>query len=67
MLGGERRAPPSRELFVATFLAILELSRLAALRLYQGIDVRGVPSGPIHLRRSEEAGGAWTERVAEIM
>ncbi|HEY6100157.1 MAG TPA: segregation/condensation protein A [Anaeromyxobacter sp.] len=59
--------PPSRELFVATFLAILELSRLAALRIYQGIDVRGVPSGPIHLRRSEEAGGVWTERIAEIM
>jgi segregation and condensation protein A len=59
--------PPSRELFVATFLAILELSRLAALRIYQGIDGRGVPSGPIHLRRSEEAGGDWTEQVAEVM
>jgi len=60
--------PPSRELFVATFLAILELSRLAALRLYQGVDVRGGPSGPIHLRRSEEpGGGVWTDQVAEVM
>ena len=60
--------PPSRELFVATFLAILELSRLAALRLYQGVDVRGGPSGPIHLRRSQEPGdGAWTDQVAEVM
>jgi len=59
--------PPTRELFVATFLAILELSRLAALRLYQGVDVRGVPSGPIHLRRSEEASGDWTDLVAEVM
>ncbi len=60
--------PPTRELFVATFLAILELSRLAALRLYQGVDVRGAPSGPIHLRRSEESGGGtWTELVSEVM
>ena len=60
--------PPTRELFVATFLAILELSRLAALRIYQGVDPRGAPSGPIHLRRSEESGGgAWMEQVAEVM
>ncbi|HEY8156957.1 MAG TPA: segregation/condensation protein A [Myxococcota bacterium] len=61
-------ALPSRSIFVATFLAILELSRLAALRLYQGVDGRGVPEGPIHLRRSDEPGsGAWTELVAEVM
>ena len=60
--------PPSRSIFVATFLAILELSRLAALLLYQGIDERGGPQGPIHLRRSDEPGsGAWTEQVAEVM
>jgi segregation and condensation protein A len=60
--------PQSRELFVATFLAILELSRLAALRLYQGVDTRGGPSGPIHVRRAEEpSGGAWTDGVAEVM
>jgi segregation and condensation protein A len=60
--------PPSRPVFVATFLAILELSRLAALRVYQGVDPSGAPSGPIHLRRSEEPGsGDWSEQVAEIM
>jgi segregation and condensation protein A len=60
--------PPSRPIFVATFLAILELSRLAALRVYQGLDERGGPRGPIHLRRSDEPGsGAWREHVAEIM
>jgi segregation and condensation protein A len=61
-------SPPSRPIFVATFLAILELSRLAALRLYQGADERGGPQGPIHLRRSDEPGsGAWIEHVAELM
>ena len=61
-------AAPSRPVFVATFLAILELSRLAALRIYQGIDERGGPRGPIHLRRSDEPGsGAWREQVAEVM
>ena len=59
---------PSRSIFVATFLAILELSRLAALRIYQGVDERGGPQGPIHLRRSDEPGSlAWSEQVAEIM
>jgi segregation and condensation protein A len=67
-LGAIDGLPPTRELFVATFLAILELSRLAALRIYQGLDEQGVPRGPIHLRRSEEGGGsAWTEQVAEVM
>ena len=61
-------ALPSRSIFVATFLAILELSRMAALRLYQGIDERGGPQGPIHLRRSDEPGSrAWMEQVAEVM
>ncbi len=59
---------PSRSIFVATFLAILELSRLAALHIYQGLDAGGGPQGPIHLRRSDELGSrGWTEQVAEIM
>jgi segregation and condensation protein A len=63
-----QEGPPSRPVFVATFLAILELSRLAALRIYQGVDERGGPRGPIHLRRSDEPGsGAWNEQVAEVM
>jgi segregation and condensation protein A len=65
---GKEGVPPSRAIFVATFLAILELSRLAALRLYQGVDPDGAPQGPIHLRRSEDPGaGGWSERIAEIM
>jgi segregation and condensation protein A len=37
---------------VATFLAILELARTAALRIYQSIDGLGAPRGPIRLRRA---------------
>jgi segregation and condensation protein A len=67
LLEGED-ATPSRARFVATFLAILELSRLSALRIYQGIDAAGAPHGPIHLRRCDESGGVrWTELVAEVM
>ena len=42
----------SRSLLVATFLAILELARTAALRLYQSLDAIGAPRGPIRLRRA---------------
>ena len=60
--------PPSRALIVTTFLAILELTRLAALRLYQSVNENGVPIGPIHLRRAEDADQVhWRERIAEIM
>jgi hypothetical protein len=37
---------------VATFLAILELARTAALRIYQSLDEAGTPQGPIRLRRA---------------
>jgi segregation and condensation protein A len=37
---------------VATFLAILELARTAALRIYQSLDASGAPQGPIRLRRA---------------
>ena len=57
--------PPTRALIVATFLAVLELARLAAVRIYQGSDDAGVPRGPIRLRG---AGGAeWNERISELM
>lgn len=42
----------SRGLVVATFLAILELAKLATLRLFQSLDDAGVPVGPIRLRRA---------------
>jgi segregation and condensation protein A len=58
----------SKPIVVASFLAILELARLAALRLYQGTDANAVPAGPIHLRRAEDADAIhWRERIAEIM
>jgi segregation and condensation protein A len=57
----------SRPVAVATFLAILELTRLAALRLYQTVDDLGLPNGPIHLRRTEGGHDVWRELVAEIM
>jgi segregation and condensation protein A len=58
----------SRGLVVATFLAILELTRLEAIGLYQGIDELGVPRGPIHVRRRGEPGDqGWQQRVSELM
>jgi len=57
---------PSRSMVVATFLALLELVRVAALRVYQGVrEADGVPDGPIRLRRSEEGGEEWRQRIAE--
>ncbi len=41
---------PSRLMVVTTFLAVLELARIAALRVYQGLSDYGVPSVPIHMR-----------------
>jgi segregation and condensation protein A len=59
-------AAPSRALVVATFLALLELVRVAALRVYQGVrEDDGVPDGPIRLRRSEEGADEWRRRIAE--
>jgi segregation and condensation protein A len=58
----------SRAVIVATFLAILELTRLEAIRLYQGVDEAGAPVGAIHVRRRGEAGDrGWAERVSELM
>lgn len=62
---GSRQSVP---ILVATFLAILELTRMGFLRLYQGVDESCVPVGPIHCRRCEEPGTpGWTERIAEVM
>jgi segregation and condensation protein A len=58
----------TRALIVATFLAILELTRLEAIGLYQGLDDLGVPRGPIHVRRRGDAGDhGWQERVSDLM
>jgi segregation and condensation protein A len=58
--------PPSRAIVVATFLALLELVRVSALRIYQGVrEADGAPDGPIRLRRSEEGAEEWRRRIAE--
>jgi segregation and condensation protein A len=60
--------PVSRAFLVATFLAMLELTRLEALGIFQGVDSFGVPEGPIHLRRRIELGDQdWVERISELM
>ena len=68
LLQDEPSRPYTKALIVATFLAILELTRLCAIRIYQGIDELGAPDGPIHLRRSIETGDqTWIEQIADSM
>jgi segregation and condensation protein A len=65
-LGPPGGPAPSRALVIATFLAVLELCRIAALHLYQGTSETGCPRGPIHLRRAGD-GEAWRASIAEVM
>jgi segregation and condensation protein A len=63
----ETDQPLTRRLLIATFLAVLELVRLAAVRVYQGLSEAGVPEGPIRLRRAEGPGADdWSAAVADI-
>jgi len=70
--GGSR---PSRPLVIASFLAILELARLQALRIYQGMGETGNPNGPIRLRATldppeggtSEATAHWRDRISDLM
>jgi segregation and condensation protein A len=63
----EADGPPTRRMLIATFLAVLELVRLAAVRVYQGQDEAGVPEGTIRLRRAEGPGADdWSAAVADI-
>ncbi len=60
--------PLTRPLVVASFLALLELVRIAALHIYQGLGNDGAPEGVIRVRRNVDlAVSAWTERLAEIL
>jgi segregation and condensation protein A len=61
--------PPTRSVLVATFLAVLELARLSALRIYQGISDRGTPEGLIRVRRAllDTEDPEWRERIADTM
>jgi len=57
-----------KTVIVATFIAMLELTRLAAIRIYQSIDEAGVPSGPIHLRLAAAPGDdSWAQDLPEHM
>lgn len=60
---------PTRSVFVATFLALLELARLSALRIYQGISDRGTPEGAIRIRRAMLEGDdpEWRDRITDTM
>ncbi len=59
---------PGRPLLVATFLAVLELVRMGACRVYQGSNEAGAPEGPIRIRRaSEEGAEVWASRITELM
>ncbi|HVP30777.1 MAG TPA: segregation/condensation protein A [Myxococcota bacterium] len=68
LLRGESGGPPTRTLVVTSFLALLELARLSAVRIYQGLTDAGAPTGPIRLRRAGEASRAgWSARISEWM
>ncbi|MBW2666812.1 MAG: segregation/condensation protein A [Deltaproteobacteria bacterium] len=59
---------PSRAMLVTTFLAILELTRLAVLRIFQSLNEDSVPKGPIHLRRTRQPGESdWRELISDVM
>jgi segregation and condensation protein A len=62
-------SPPTRRVLVATFLAVLELARLSALRIYQGISDRGTPEGSIRVRRAtlDSEDPEWRARIADTM
>ncbi len=60
--------PPNRTLLIATFLAILELTRLEALSIYQGVNDLGAPDGAIRLRATAKSSDiSWSERITELM
>ena len=65
LFASDPEARLSRPLVVATFLALLELVRVAALRVYQGLREDGAPEGPIRLRRTEEGAEEWRRRIAD--
>jgi segregation and condensation protein A len=59
---------PTRALLVATFLAMLELARLSALRVYQSLGESGAPEGPIRLRAvPADDSGTWRDRISDSM
>ncbi len=58
----------SRPMIVATFIAMLELTRIFAIRIFQNLHEDGKANGPIQLRIREDIQGQdWAKRIAEIM
>ncbi len=58
----------SKPMIVATFIAMLELTKIRAIRIFQSFDEEGTPNGPIRLRMREgNEGQNWAQRIAEIM
>ena len=60
-------APLSRAVIVGMFLAVLELVRIEAIRIYQGVDDNGSPKGQIHLRKGVDGIQDWREKISEWM
>lgn len=65
----------TRHRTVMTFLAILELAKIQALRLFQNVSAEGLPEGPLRVRLAVEnspdadsvsAAGAEAERTWEL-
>jgi segregation and condensation protein A len=61
VLRGPDGGPPTRPIVVATFLAILELAKLATLRIFQSLAETGAPEGPIRLRRAGDPRAALAQ------
>ncbi|MBS1106504.1 MAG: chromosome segregation protein ScpA [Deltaproteobacteria bacterium] len=61
LLRGPEGSAPTRSIIVATFLAILELAKLATLRIFQSLGDAGAPEGPIRLRRAGDPSAARAE------
>jgi segregation and condensation protein A len=61
LLRGPDGGPPTRPIIVATFLAILELAKIATLRIFQSLGDAGAPEGPIRLRRAGDPNVARAE------
>ena len=61
----EDGAIPSRSILVATFLAILELVKVSACTVFQGIGDTGSPEGPIRVRRGEC--NDWQSLISDAM
>ncbi len=57
-------APLTREHVVVTFLSILELAKIQALRIFQNLSEKGQPYGPVRVRLAVEGGPDDSEIAA---